>query len=187
MDFDNRKVCGDTSITDGLVSNCTFARTPSQSSFSSLHSPRKNTATNLKTGIQTFPDDNYQSNDGFWKGWSYYTSSCLQSQLMTKIDSYEKTYSWSPIKFGSKLTHIGFTEKTYSWSSIKLLRISSVTSSTTADAWFLRSKWIIWNVDLTSFLIHYNVFATCWVSGSLWQYQDIGGKKKCLEIKGYPN
>ena len=125
-------------------SNCTLARTPSQSSFSSLHSPRKNTATNLKKkGIQTFPDDNYQSSNGFWKGWSYYTSSCLQSQLMTKIDSYEKTYSWSPIKFGSKLTHIGFTEKTYSWSSIKLLRISSVTSSTTADAWFLRSEKIL--------------------------------------------
>ena len=32
--------------------------------------------------------------------------------------------------------------KTYSWSSIKLLRISSVTSSTTADAWFL---WCIYH------------------------------------------
>ena len=34
--------------------------------------------------------------------------------------------------------HAKHGRKTYSWSSIKLLRISSVTSSTTADAWFLK-------------------------------------------------
>ena len=165
-------------------SNCTLARTPSQSSFSSLHSPRKKTATNLKKHISWWQ---LSIQRWFLKGLiilhkflsakSAYEENWLISAFMRKLTRGPR----------SKLTPVGFREKTYSWSSIKLLRISSVTSSTTADAWFLRSKWIIWNVDLTSFLIHYNVFATCWVSGSLWQYQDIGGKKTCLEIKGYPN